>query len=169
MGRREPCSNEGEVVDVDSIKDMKCFKCICQVSGISDCCHLLNSINQKYYISMVENRGFQTNQCQFWKGTLIFPRVAVNGTQFNNVSFFWTILGSLNEAWPYCNVSNRSSTHLITKNSYPLNSVHLHLLHCANPYCWIIVVCLFIVSFPAIFTYNYVMMTLQCVIERAPW
>lgn len=34
MGRREPCSNEGEEVAVDSIKDMKCFKCICQVSQI---------------------------------------------------------------------------------------------------------------------------------------
>lgn len=32
VGRREPCSNEGEEVAVDSIKDMKCFKCICQVS-----------------------------------------------------------------------------------------------------------------------------------------
>lgn len=36
VGRREQCSNEGEVVAVDSIKDMKCFKCICQVSSI-DC------------------------------------------------------------------------------------------------------------------------------------
>lgn len=31
VGRREPCLNEGEEVAVDSIKDMKCFKCICQV------------------------------------------------------------------------------------------------------------------------------------------
>lgn len=35
MGRREPCSNEGEAVAVDSIKDMKCFKCICQVRKYS--------------------------------------------------------------------------------------------------------------------------------------
>ncbi|XP_031630390.1 BMP-binding endothelial regulator protein [Contarinia nasturtii] len=36
MGRREPCSNEGEEVAVDSIKDMKCFKCICQ-NGFVEC------------------------------------------------------------------------------------------------------------------------------------
>lgn len=32
VGRREPCSNEGEEVAVDAIKDMTCYKCICQVS-----------------------------------------------------------------------------------------------------------------------------------------
>lgn len=34
VGRREPCSNEGEEVAVDAIKDMTCFKCICQVSTL---------------------------------------------------------------------------------------------------------------------------------------
>lgn len=31
-GKRASCSNEGEEVALDSIKDMKCYKCICQVS-----------------------------------------------------------------------------------------------------------------------------------------
>lgn len=34
VGRRESCTNEGEIVPVNTIniKDMTCFKCICQVS-----------------------------------------------------------------------------------------------------------------------------------------
>lgn len=31
VGRRMPCLNEGEPVAVDSIKDIACFNCICQV------------------------------------------------------------------------------------------------------------------------------------------
>ncbi|XP_026461727.1 BMP-binding endothelial regulator protein-like [Ctenocephalides felis] len=35
-GSREPCSNEGEIVPVESIKDMNCFKCICK-NGFVEC------------------------------------------------------------------------------------------------------------------------------------
>lgn len=31
-GSREACNNEGEIVNVDSIKDMRCFTCMCKVS-----------------------------------------------------------------------------------------------------------------------------------------